>query len=73
MTVLKYYGANCNNSTTLGGIYIDNPRGVQKTDETKPNRRNQSKSNQTNFKPIIIGLHFHLNLGSQYCSNPNEI
>ena len=25
MTVLKYQGANCNNSTTLEGIYIDNP------------------------------------------------
>ena len=25
MTVFKYYDANCNNSTTLGGICIDNP------------------------------------------------
>ena len=33
MTVFKHQGANCNNSTTLGGICIDNPKGnCQQTD-----------------------------------------
>ena len=30
MAVLKYQGANCNNSTTLRGIYIDNPKTLRR-------------------------------------------
>ena len=26
MIVFKHQGANCNNSTTLGGVYVDNPK-----------------------------------------------
>ena len=30
MIVFKYQGANCNNSTTLGGVYVDNPKKKDK-------------------------------------------